>query len=122
MSGVIIFFFILYHLLHFTFGLIHPQYFHLMDEQGRHDVYSMVVLSFRNIFIAGPYVAAMFVLCVHLSHGIQSLFQSFGLNSDGTKPLFKSIAHAGALIIFVGNSSIPLAAFFGFLKLPPGVM
>ncbi len=50
-SGLVILAFIIYHLLHFTFLVTNPGVSHLVDEAGRHDVYSMVVLSFRNFFI-----------------------------------------------------------------------
>ncbi len=121
-SGSLIFLFIVYHLLHFTFGLTHPQYYHLTDSQGRHDVYSMVILSFRDLWVSGFYVVAMAVLCTHLSHGVQSLFQSLGLSNEHTAPFFQKMALTAAIIIFLGNASIPAAALLGFLKLPPGVI
>ena len=121
-SGVVIFTFIVYHLLHFTFGTTHPQYFQLTDSKGRHDVYSMVILSFRDLWVSGSYVAAMAVLCAHLSHGIQSLFQSLGFNNEKSRPFFEKLAIAASIMIFIGNSFIPFAVLMGFLKLPSGVI
>src|SRR3989338_5606638 len=115
-SGVLVFLFIVYHLMHFTFGITHPGLFHLIDDKGRYDVYSMVVLSFKNRWVSASYLLAMAALCNHLSHGVQSLFQSLGMNNEKSRPLFKKIAVAAALVIFLGNVSIPVAAFFGFLK------
>lgn len=120
MSGIIILAFIIFHLLHFTFDKIHPEFTGLTDSKGRDDVYSMVVLSFRVPWISGSYIVAMAVLCTHLSHGISSLFQSLGLNNDKTKMKFKILAHSVATLIFFGNSSIALASFFGILKIPKG--
>lgn len=121
-SGVIIFLFVVYHLLHFTWGVVHPEFFHLTDGKGRHDVYSMVILGFRDRWVTGSYVAAMAVLCMHLSHGVQSLFQSLGLNNEKTTPFFIGLSIVIAVVIFVGNTSISLASMLGFLKLPSGVM
>ncbi len=120
LTGLIILSFIVYHLLHFTFGLTNPEASGLLDMKGRHDVYSMVILSFQNYKISGVYILAMFFLCVHLSHGLASAPQSLGLNSEKWAPVFKCTARVLALLIFLGNTSMPVAALMGFLKLPQG--
>src|SRR5215510_3377993 len=38
-SGLIIFAFVIYHLMHFTFGTIDQQFLTYTDRSGRHDVY-----------------------------------------------------------------------------------
>ncbi len=116
LSGVIIFLFIVYHLLHFTFGATNPDLYHLVDAKGRHDVYSMSVLSFQNPYISSVYILAMAVLCFHLSHGVFSLFQSLGLNNEEATPKLRLTANAVSLLIFLGNASMPLAVLFGLLK------
>ena len=121
MSGLIIFAFIVFHLLHFTFDKIHPEFCGLQDSKGRDDVYSMVVLSFKDPLIAGSYLFAMAVLCFHLSHGISSLFQSLGLNNERLRTKIKWVGNLLAWAIFIGNSSMPLAALLGFLQIPKGV-
>ncbi|MGH7198212.1 MAG: succinate dehydrogenase cytochrome b subunit [Candidatus Omnitrophota bacterium] len=120
LSGMVIFAFVAYHLLHFTFGATNPEFFHLVDAKGRHDVYSMSVLSFRHVGISASYIFAMFVLCLHLSHGLASFPQSLGLNNEKCLPALKVFANTVALLIFIGNSSIPLAVIFNVIKLPGG--
>jgi succinate dehydrogenase / fumarate reductase cytochrome b subunit len=122
LSGVIVFAFIVYHLLHFTFRVTHPELAHLTDAAGRHDIYSMVVLSFRRPLLAGAYIAAMFLLALHLSHGLASLMQSLGLNRDGTKDCFKKAGALAAALVFLGYSAIPAAVLAGVVKLPAGVL
>ncbi len=114
-SGFIILAFLVYHLLNFTFGVTHPQFFHLMDSKGRHDVYSMVIRSFQDYFVSGVYVVAMALLCLHLSHGVSSLFQSLGISDEKSRPAFEKLARLTALTIFIGNTSIPTAVLLGFL-------
>jgi succinate dehydrogenase / fumarate reductase cytochrome b subunit len=121
LSGLVLFTFIVYHLLHFTFGVTHPDLFHLVDAKGRHDVYSMAVLSFREAGVSAFYILAMFVLCVHLSHGLASFPQSLGLNNEKCIPALRVFANTVACLLFVGNSSIPLAVLFNVIKLPGGV-
>ncbi len=120
MSGLVIFAFILFHLLHFTFDKIHPEFAGLLDSKGRDDVYSMVVLGFRDPLIAGSYLFAMFVLYLHLSHGASSFFQSLGFTNEKTIPKIKLGGHLLAAAIFTGNTSIVLACFFHIIKLPKG--
>ncbi len=120
-SGAVLLAFIVYHLLHFTLGVAHPEYSHWVDEKGRHDIYSMVVLSFRNPWISLSYIAAMLLLGMHLSHGVQSLFQSLGWTNGKFRPTLRNLSRGLAALVVLGNCSMPLACWLGFLKLPPGV-
>jgi succinate dehydrogenase / fumarate reductase, cytochrome b subunit len=120
-SGLMVFGFIIYHLLHFTFLKVHPQYSGLTDANGRHDIYSMVVLSFQQPLISLAYIVPIFFLCAHLSHGIGSMFQSLGINSLKLRPVLSSWAPRVAWLIFAGYAAIPLACFFKLIHLPPGV-
>ena len=117
-TGSAVFFFIVYHLLHFTFKAVHPQYSRFLDAHGNRDVYSMVVASFRDPWIAASYVLAMIFLCLHLSHGARSLFQSLGASDEELKPFWKWVARGAAAVIFIGNCSIVTASYFGLLPLP----
>ncbi len=120
LSGLVIFFFILYHLLHFTFGVTNPEFFHLVDAKGRHDVYSMLVYSYRNVWISATYVLAMGLLLLHLSHGVPRFLQSVGVTSEATLKKVEKMGLLLAWIIFVGNSAIPLAVLAGLVSLPGG--
>ena len=117
-SGLIVFAFIVYHLLHLTYGIAHPEFFHLIDSKGRDDVYSRIVLSFRNYFISGAYIFAMFLLCQHLGHGLSSLFQSLGLNRTRYNSAIGMFGNVFATIIFIGNVSIPAAVLLNWIPLP----
>jgi len=116
MSGVILLAFIAYHLAHFTIGLAHPEYFHLVDSEGRHDVFSMMVLGFQNPLIAGAYILAMGLLGMHLAHGILSVFQTMGWNRPRLKPMLEAGGRLLALLIVLGNISIPLVCLLGWIR------
>lgn len=121
-SGVVVLSFIIYHLLHFTFLKVHPQYSQLVDAQGRHDVYSMMVRSFHQPVISLAYIVSVFLLCFHLSHGLQSMFQSLGVNSLRARPMLVLASRLIAWGIFAGYAAIPLGVLSGIVRLPPGVM
>ncbi len=120
MSGLVVFLFIVYHLLHFTFGTIQPQFYEQLDAKGRLDVYSMVIHGFKNLYVSAFYMAAIGSLCFHLSHGIQSLFQSLGLRRQDQEVGLKIFSAGISLLIFIGNISIPVSILLGFVKLPSG--
>jgi len=115
-SGLIVFAFILYHLLHFTLGVTNPDFVDLHDAAGRHDVYAMVVEAFRNPYVSVFYVISMGLLCLHLSHGVSSLFQSLGIRRKTTVASFNRFAQVSAILIFIGNCSIPLSILAGVVR------
>jgi succinate dehydrogenase / fumarate reductase cytochrome b subunit len=63
----------------------------------------------------------MFALAYHLSHSVQSMFQTLGLNNQHYDGGLRLVALAWATILFIGYVSIPVAALSGILKLPAGV-
>jgi succinate dehydrogenase / fumarate reductase cytochrome b subunit len=115
-SGLLIFIFVIYHLMHLTWGMIHPEYAHLMDPKGRPDVYSMVVLGFQNAVISITYIIAMLCLWFHLSHGFSSLFQTLGLTGPKYRPLIERAGPIVATVIVAANISIPLTVLLGLIK------
>ena len=121
-SGLVILAFVLYHLMHFTWRVTNPGYSVLADAQGRFDVYSMVILSFQNLYVSAAYVVAMLLLWYHLNHGVASVFQTLGWNTPRTRPLFEKLALVVATIIVAGNISIPVSILLGLVKLPTGGM
>jgi len=120
-SGLIVLAYLIYHLLHFTVRSVHPEYGHLVDPNGRHDVYSMMVLSFQQPLIAIVYIVANFLLATHLSHGIYSMFQSLGFVGEAVRPKLKTASVIFGYVIFLGFASIPAGVLFGLAKLPSWV-
>jgi len=61
------------------------------------------------------YIIAMSMLCSHLSHGVQSMFQTLGLRSKKTADLLDKLSLGYAWFIWIGFLSIPIAIrIFGF--------
>src|SRR6185369_4181173 len=107
-SGLIVLAFIVYHLMHFTLGVTNPDFMDLHDPLGQHDVYRMVVNGFTNPYVSVFYIISMGLLCLHLSHGVSSMFQSLGIRRKKTLAAFNRFAQVSALLIFIGNCSIPI--------------
>lgn len=115
-SGLLLLVFIVYHLLHFTFRVTNPGISNSFDSLGRPDVGRMVILSFQQGAIAVVYLASMVLLYLHLSHGIQSLMQSVGLNGDKSLPTVRRAGTVISFILFAGFVAVPLFVIFGVLR------
>jgi succinate dehydrogenase / fumarate reductase cytochrome b subunit len=121
MSGLIIFFFIVYHILHFTVqvkavNLANADFDRFMDPNQNtwHDVYRMMVIGFSNLWVSLFYLVGMALLCLHLSHGISSMFQSLGWKSPAYAPTLDKLARIAGVVIFLGYASIPIAVLCGY--------
>ena len=108
-SGPIVLCFIVYHLLHLTFGAVR-----LPFHEG--DVYANVVAGFQVVPVSLFYIVSMVLLGMHLNHGLWSLFQSLGLFHPRFTPLLKTLAGVLSLLIVVGNISIPISVLAGWVK------
>ena len=108
-SGPIIAAFVVYHLLHFTTGTVHPNFVELR-------AYENVVNGFRSIPAALSYMAAMILVGFHLSHGIWSMFQSIGFSHPRYTPLIKKFAAIFSWVLVAGFLSVPISVLFGLIK------
>jgi succinate dehydrogenase / fumarate reductase cytochrome b subunit len=109
-TGVALGAFIVYHLFHFTIGVTPGT-----DSAGRNDVFAMVETAFKTTGVAVVYVLAMVALFLHLSHGIQSLFQTLGLSNGVMLPRYSTAGKVASIIFLVGFAAIPIALFAGFV-------
>jgi succinate dehydrogenase / fumarate reductase cytochrome b subunit len=107
-GGVIILLFIIYHILHFTTGTVHPSF-----EEGA--VYHNVVTGFSVWWVSLFYIVAQVALGFHLYHGVWSLFQSLGWNNPRFNHWRNGLAHAFAWIVTLGNISFPIAVLTGLV-------
>lgn len=108
-GGPLLLLFIVYHLLHFTVGSMHPDFV-------RGDVYHNVVVGFQNPLVTFFYVLSMVALSLHLFHGVESMLQTMGLSHPKYNGLRSVIGAAYAAVVTVGNLSFPLSVFFGLVR------
>lgn len=116
-TGVLIAVYLVYHVLHFTVPVINPELSasQNIDLLGRPDVSKMVVLNFQNFFISCIYIIAMTSVGLHLYHGIQSLFQTTGLNNEKTMPVIIKMGVLAAIIFTLSYISIPVLILLGIV-------
>jgi succinate dehydrogenase / fumarate reductase, cytochrome b subunit len=105
-SGPIVLAFLIYHLLHFTFGPVHPNFRDLKP-------YENVVAGFANPIVAIAYIIAMVLLGMHLYHGLWSMFQSLGIAHPRYTPRIKAFAKVFTVVLVLGFISVPIAVLAG---------
>lgn len=116
-SGLVVLAFIVYHLAHFTFRVTDPRFDLLKpDAHGHHDVFSMMVYGFQNVYVSAFYVVGLFLLTLHLTHGSSSFFQSLGFNNERLTPKLAVGGRIFAWLLFIGYASIPVTVLLGLVK------
>ena len=134
-TGIVVGVFIVYHILHFTVGVAQsdtfkaalPHWTMLEDakELGLplaakgdvvHDVYSMVFLGFSNTLVSLFYIVAVGLLTLHLWHGADSMFQTFGLRNKKWACCLRKLVALYAIVYFLGSITIPGAILSGIAK------
>lgn len=127
LSGLMVFAFLGYHLLHYTakvqfINLTHQDFAAFTEKLPgpasveRPDIFKMMVVGFRKPIVSAFYVLGLALLGVHLSHGASSLFHSLGWRTDAYRPCLDRAARVLALLLFLGYCAIPAAILCGYGK------
>ncbi len=111
-GGVLLLAFIIYHLLHFTFGVAHPTW----PNFNHTTVYRNIIIGFQNPWVVLFYEAGLLALGLHLYHGMQSMLLSLGLTNPRWLVVWKRLAVTVAVLVAVGFLVIPLAVYFGVVS------
>jgi succinate dehydrogenase / fumarate reductase cytochrome b subunit len=111
-GGPIIAMFVLYHLLHFTTGQLHPTAPHF----DGHDVYNNVVHGFQVWWAAGVYIVAVSFVGLHLYHGVWSMLQTMGAAHPKYNRWRRVFAVVFAEVVWAGMVAVPLAVQTGMIK------
>lgn len=140
MSGFIVLAFIIFHIAHYTARIVPSmeygdasvlspnevplvKYGHVVMDEGQpvltFNVNDMMVDGFQVWWVSLFYIIATGLLCLHLSHGFSSMFQSMGLRNALWRKRLDRIALVYSWAIFLGFAIIPVATLAGILKEDP---
>lgn len=110
MSGVLILFLFVFHILHFTTGTVRTGF--TVDSTP----YERMVASFNSPLLVIVYAIFVGLACIHVSHGFWSMFQTLGWVRPATrKPMIVLSGLVGA-VIFVMFMAPPIAIAAGFIS------
>jgi succinate dehydrogenase / fumarate reductase, cytochrome b subunit len=108
-GGVLLFVFVIYHLLHFTFGTAHPSFVPL-------DPYANLVVGYRSQpVVAFVYLLAMVVVGLHLYHGLWSSSRTLGVRRPSPWPFKRKVALVVAGTLWLGFSMVPIGVLTGLI-------
>ena len=107
LTGTVIVAFVIWHLIDFTFTDKEGPLSVLADGQS-YGLYGIVYNAFSDPLHSGLYILAMCALGLHLSHGIQSFIQTFGLNHPKYTPTIRKVSNVAAALIALTYSAIPV--------------
>jgi succinate dehydrogenase / fumarate reductase cytochrome b subunit len=108
-GGVIILLYVIYHLLHLTFGSAHPSF-----VPG--DAYHNVVVGFSTWPVSVAYIVATLALGLHVYHGLWSSTQTLGANHPRFNRYRRATSAAVALVITAGFITVPVAVLAGAIR------
>jgi len=108
-GGALILVFLVYHILHFTLGTVHPAF-----VEG--DPYHNVAAGFSNLGVVAFYELALAAVGLHLYHGIWSSGRSLGMSPPSPHPLRRQLALALSLLVWLGFTVIPIAVYGGIIR------
>lgn len=118
-GGVLLFLFIVFHILHFTTGTVFPVASSpdaLYPEFSPTDVYGNVISAFHTPWVVVFYVVAMLFLMLHLFHGAWSSVRTLGLTKASRHPMQRRVATVVALVVWLGFTAVPVAVFLGVIR------
>lgn len=121
LSGGVLLVFIVFHLLHLTAGVVHPDFkMQTGLEGGGHAPLAYHNLTTGMAMWGGGaaifYVVAQLCLGLHLHHGAVSLFRTLGLQGERQSALVRNLARGLTAVVIVGFISIPIAVLIGIIK------
>jgi succinate dehydrogenase / fumarate reductase, cytochrome b subunit len=109
-GGLLILAYVVYHLLHLTFGTVHPNF-----VPG--DAYNNFVVGFQQWPASAAYIAAMIPLGLHMYHGFWSMLQTLGANNQKYNRFRRPTALILSLLVVLINISFPVAVLLGWVRL-----
>jgi succinate dehydrogenase / fumarate reductase cytochrome b subunit len=111
-GGPIIALFVIYHLLHFTTGDVHPA----AAAFDKAQVFNNVVTGFQVWWSSAIYIVACFLVALHLYHGVWSMLQTVGAAHPKYNRWRKVFSVAFAVMVGAGNISMPVAVLAGWIQ------
>lgn len=118
-GGIAVFFFVIWHILDLTAGVMRPGLTEakaMLGDKEVTDVYHIVLKGIGNPIAGLCYLVATSCLALHLWHGLESIFQSLGLRNKTYGLYIKWVTKAAALFLFCGMCLIPIVCMLKILK------
>ncbi len=114
-TGLMIFAFVIWHLLDFTF-VDHQGPRSILKDGQSYGLYGVVYNAFSDPLHSFLYIIAMIAVGLHFNHGIQSFFQTFGWLSPSNESIIKKISHFSGTMVALVYSMLPIHVLLDYWK------
>jgi len=122
--GTLILLFLVLHWIHFW---IPSRFTGVSDEMGQtltatynnvemHDLYSLMKITFSELWVVIVYVLGCISLAYHLAHGVQSAFRSLGVHNKRYLAILSSFGYAFAIIVPLAFAMMPISFYAGWIQ------
>ncbi|WP_307796354.1 succinate dehydrogenase cytochrome b subunit [Amycolatopsis sp. 195334CR] len=108
-GGVIIAFYVVWHVLDLTVGAVHPGFV-------PHHPYQNVVTNFQVWWINLIYFVPVILVGLHINHGFFSAAQTLGVHHPARRRALKITGSALAFVITAGFLLVPIAVMTGMVE------
>jgi len=112
-TGLVLLVYLPLHVWMFKYNAGRPSPTMMLDGREVRDLYAIVLVAFKNPFIAWGYAAIMALLGFHLRHGFWSAFQSLGALNPRMLPVFYGLGLLVAILLAGGFIVLPLWLLYG---------
>ncbi|HJE51258.1 MAG TPA: succinate dehydrogenase cytochrome b subunit [Tessaracoccus flavescens] len=114
-TGILLLAFIVFHLLDLTLGIFGAAtYQHATPTESF--AFQNTVTSFQRPLAGGFYLLTMVALAAHLAHGLWTTANDVGVTAPRVRRVWKVVAYAVAIVIALGNATLPIAVWLGVLS------
>lgn len=112
-TGPLVFAYIVFHLLHLTLGVVHPDF---RELEKAPDAFHNLTTGLSNPLVGIVYIVANVMLGLHLWHGAFSLFKTLGLAKERHLALAKQVATGLTTLVVGGNVAVAVYVLTGLWK------
>ena len=118
---------LLFLILHWTNFWIPSRFTGVKDEMGNtlsqtyngvemHDLYTLMKITFSDLWVVIVYVLGCISLAYHLAHGFQSAFRSLGVHNKRYNAMLTSIGYGFAIIVPLAFAMMPVSFYLGWIN------
>lgn len=108
-QGLVIVAFVVLHLITFKFGTVYEVQY---DGETVRDLHRLVLEVFAQPVYVFWYLFCLFLILLHLSHGMSSVFNTWGVRHPKYTPAIKAAGWIYAIVVVAGFVSQPLYVYF----------
>lgn len=86
-----------------------------IDGKEMHDMYTLMKITFSELWVVVIYVIACFSLFWHLLHGFQSSFRTMGLSNNRHIAIVQALGVGFSVIVPLAFAMMPVSMYLGWV-------